>query len=1060
MKTVKQKQEHQQQQKTIKLTVGVDMGNNALKVSYRVGSAGPIQVYNPAQKNEFNRLSTMFVGFDLKTQSLEAAINDEVVESNGCKFVEVDPSDLDVYFNFFDNLDKDPSYIFRCIKSQYYEGAFSKNSEFFSKVAEKIGSDGSLFRYFYLGKHKDVHVLINTNLFFQKLFVVVIKEILKVSGVDFFAEDKALLGAEKLSIQVVSSVPLGIPNQLFNEDEQIQSYLDLEFLTTVFKMDRTIDREPFFRYLEKVPVENSEVIIREFETTVKFKTVYEVAPIIYKSLKNNEDDKLLLFTMDHGSMTKQFLGACILKKRKSITPFIVKSEREGGMQLNEEIIVRYCYQQTIDPRIYFWGNTKSCYRNLETIEGLKKTTLFKEDFHRDGVVLYGRVPEENHVLDFECFRMAVLMKFIQSINLPQEYKRFVKKEVERFIEHEGGNVLVKLLGESFNQHTRMSKYNGVSKMLNGLGLNLLKREPGNIQHMGDVNYVSKVLVEGFGSENNPVMDYTLYDNLVVSSFSENFNLFLLLCPGQVGLKKEFFVTPIKIGNVEYIYVFTYVLKNRNRLNLNHFDSSVYEKLTKKMITTDTKVNIFDDNNLGMLKRNKNFKLSFEKSVSPYYLLPLFKFAFNRDGGVGGRVKMTFDFINTFETVVEVSDLEGGLIFKQLMKYPLVLDRFDNEMFKYDFFRKSENGKFELTYEDEEYESKMFCAFYYNVGFLEKDFLRKKDYAFVLPKDHQGLNLDFGGDEDEDDGQDVQMLEKNKQIIDVGAVVEDEDDDDVEMKEKEDEKPKRRRRKKKKKKKKKKNNKNKKGGGKKKKKKKKKKRRKKRKREEEEADDAGYSGASNDEVEEIKPKRKKRKKRKNVNYRDDDSDFDDVGTESESSLTGGGGQDQEEEEDTDFVVPTTPSPDTTEEFIDDVDSLFDVDVGYEDDDNEEKENGVDNKPKTPSPYADGQETKDSDVEMQDKDLTGTELDVILANNRPLSDEELERLSGESGNNSPADEVELRPLGKAKETETDPDPPTFSTFINMNHPYTEISPVGEVSNVMEEESDDEDENEDEG
>lgn len=719
--------------------IGIDFGNNALKVSYRIAN-GQITNFTPSEDilNSYNRKSTVFISFDLNKEKIKLLIKEEAYPAGDRKIMELDPSDLDVFFDFAENFQR-PNQIFRCIKSQFYEGVLNERSEFFNKVAKR-----DEYRYFVLGKFEGVTLFINTNLFFDKMYVLCVETVLKdlakkLDQTEVFCEDNSESPCN-LFIRVFSSIPLGATPQLLNDDERVENYLNRKLSKLVFeKILDMIFGESNLVFVRGatdaesyVPSINSLRVIPVF-AEIRFKTTYELVTPLINVLENNKEERLLLVLKDIGSLTNQTMFVYVDKAKKIIKPFNLDSFYGGGMSLNEKIIKRYCELLELNPVEYFWENNEKCFKNLQTLEDIKRQKLWNKRVQVKE--FYGK-DSKTHKIDFKTLNSLIGSYYPRSI----EYKiqNYVRNELGRFVEHLGGNVRVILMGESFNQ--RSDVFNGVQIFLKSLGLGFLEKEPWNVYHTKDVNYISNTMVRSLDYH---VGYYTLYDNIAVIG-QYNKKEFVTLSSSKVGTNTQFIFNPLKHGNAECILFFTYVRYKKNKLKFDDMSKSVYGELeghlnTKFMFTGNMEE---QKGEIELLEQTKPY--SFKNPKHPYYMLPLFKIILHRDNKEK-PVDVVLNFVNTFEIYIEVKELGSmgnDLLYKGVMKYPLMLSKYESELIQYDYFNRV----------GLEFETKMFSSFSDKNDKIEEIF-DPKCFSFIFPKSRvQDL-----------DDEDVEMVESDEQV---------------------------------------------------------------------------------------------------------------------------------------------------------------------------------------------------------------------------------------------------------------------------------------------------------
>ena len=534
--------------------IGIDFGNNALKVSYKIGDGDILDYSPPIQElNAYNRKSTVFVSFDFKRETIDELIEDkEYYEFNGEKILELDPSNLELSFDFSERV-QNPNQLFRCIKSQYYEGVFNKNSEFFNKIAEKSNELGELYRYFLLGKVKDVNLMINSNLLFDKLYCLSVETVLKDVA-------NNLDEVDELDIRIIASIPLGASPQLLNDDEKVENCLKRKFCVIKFRR-----KENDFEEIVSTLVSDPKAVgddIFDVNCEIRFKTQYELVAPLLNTIHNdrNANDKFLLIVHDIGSLTSQIGFFCVDKKNKLLKQFGLESFYAGGLNFDEKIIVEYCKLTNLDPSEYFWEHLSNCFENLKKLEHLKKQILYNNFFLCKGVVFEGKDNNIHEINEnnFETLKELIFKHYPDYVT--NNVKPIIKERIKKHIE-EGGSVKVVLSGESFNQ--RSNHFNGKDLFLDDLEFNMLKYETWNVSHTNKVNFISKTFVRSMNFSN---LNFTLYDNIaVVSSYKKN--RYMILGSSKVGEEKEFLINPIEDNNGdEYILLFTYVKHYKRKID--------------------------------------------------------------------------------------------------------------------------------------------------------------------------------------------------------------------------------------------------------------------------------------------------------------------------------------------------------------------------------------------------------------------------------------------------------------------------------------------------------------
>jgi hypothetical protein len=533
--------------KSIKVDIGVDWGNHSFKCSlkcYKEEESYDILNYSPPENelDEYNRKSSIWIPFNLDKENIKRVIleeQDEVYEKNGEKFLDLSLDDIILDFSFNGKNLEDKDGVFRCIKSQFFEGVFQEKSEFFTKVCKKITKNGIVYKFFWVGNIDGVNLLVNSNLLFDRLYVLTIEKALEFLSYkirDLYRIDESI---KDLIIKVYCSVPLGSPTQLINEDQKIEEHLNEVFSKTRFSVKRSILHGELFN-LVKYNDDKSDMVI--FNTKVKFKSSYELVVPLLNVLSNyNPKTKSILYVKDVGSLTSQGLILFVDRKEKFIRVLNAESRYAGGMNFNEVIIERYYDgmnveddkndKNSFDPEEFFWIDSKNSRENFKTLEDLKKQILSNPNDFVVSRSFFGRSDSKEHKIDFDFLKLLIT----------QHYKKFMEKEVdellklkakiEKFLKKSNENDIVGvLLGESFNSRgITENDYRGMKIMSNGLSF----FKDDNLQYEEDINFISKNLL----NQNLFKTDYTLYDNLgVVNYYKEKEMVFL--CDSRVGNQKK------------------------------------------------------------------------------------------------------------------------------------------------------------------------------------------------------------------------------------------------------------------------------------------------------------------------------------------------------------------------------------------------------------------------------------------------------------------------------------------------------------------------------------------
>ena len=599
-------------------------------------------VPHDSELNSYNRKSTVWVSYSLVEEKIREILKDqkEVFESDGQKYLDLSTNEVKLKFDFNEESVQSSSSsndgIFRCLKSQFYDGVFDEESEFFKSVIKKVTSNGEVYKFFFVGKIKrgrgDVNLVINSNLLFDQIYELAIEKVLSCLS----EEIKTLYEREKtnlLSLKVFTSIPLGAPSQLLNDDKKVESYLNEVFRKTRFSLkNEKVFNSTYFELLKKDDTQEGV----EFTTEVKFKSSYELLPPILKALRNNNDKEVIFLFEDIGSFTKQKICLYINNELNIIRPLRIESCYGGGMKFNEIIINRYCDVMNDnlddikeDPEELFWGESANCYKNLVTLEEIKKQILVGNtlgDFY-----YFLGVNEKKYKADIETLKSIIISRYIRLMEEEGKLPLTLKDGFEKFIKNDGKFKVV-LLGESFNYKSK--SFSGVDCFLKGLGPIL---KPDSVIYLNDVDFIAKNLLKQDYSKG-----YTMYDNIGVVDVISGGKV-VVLCDSKVGNEHEMEIKPVRFKNSDYVLIFTYVENVIKRIKPNFLN--VYEGIIEKFICNSSK------QGSGKLELNNNLKeinpWSCNKPESPFCMVPLFKLKFN-DRGEDRNLILKFKFINAFE----------------------------------------------------------------------------------------------------------------------------------------------------------------------------------------------------------------------------------------------------------------------------------------------------------------------------------------------------------------------------------------------------------------------------